>query len=153
MCIEGECKPIGCDLKIGSTKRIDACGECSEIDNSKEDGDAKRKSCKYKEGHSFYDWVETPLSHCSAPCGGGQMMARSVCMNNKTRAVAEDEMCDIKIKAPPRVAPCNIKPCPARWEVDDWGACSKTCGGGFRERKVSCVSDRGGKKIKMTRLP
>ena len=36
-----------------------------------------------------------------------------------------------------------------RWEVDDWGACSKTCGGGFRERKVSCVSDRGGKKIKV----
>ena len=102
-------------MKIGSTKKIDACGECSEIDNSKEDGDAKRKSCKYKEGHSFYDWVETPLSHCSAPCGGGQMMARSVCMNNKTRAVAEDEMCDIKKKAPPRVAPCNIKPCPARY--------------------------------------
>ena len=43
------------------------------------------------------------------------MMARSVCMNNKTRAVAEDEMCDIKKKAPPRVAPCNIKPCPARY--------------------------------------
>ena len=42
-------------------------------------------------------------------------MARSVCMNNKTRAVAEDEMCDIKKKAPPRVAPCNIKPCPARY--------------------------------------
>ena len=36
-----------------------------------------------------------------------------------------------------------------RWEVDDWGPCSKTCGGGFRERKVSCVSDRGGKKIKV----
>ena len=39
-----------------------------------------------------------------------------------------------------------------RWEVDDWGPCSKTCGGGFRERKVSCVSDRGGKKIKVSEI-
>ena len=39
-----------------------------------------------------------------------------------------------------------------RWEVDDWGPCSKTCGGGFRERKVSCVSDRGGKKIKVREI-
>ena len=39
-----------------------------------------------------------------------------------------------------------------RWEVDDWGPCSKSCGGGFKERKISCVSDRGGRKIKVREI-
>ena len=102
-------------MKIGSTKKIDACGVCSEEkDDAGNDLNDKRKSCKYKEGHTFFDWVETPLSHCSAICGGGHMMARSVCMNNKTRAIVNDEMCDPMKRSPARMAPCNTKPCPAR---------------------------------------
>ena len=81
-----------------------------ENDNATEN----EKPCKYKEGHSFFEWDETPLSHCSAPCGGGHMMARSVCRNNQTRAVVDDKLCDLKKKAPARMAPCNTKPCPPR---------------------------------------
>ena len=104
---------MGCDLKIGSTKEIDACGVCSEV-NVKDNGTTNEQPCKYNEGHAFFEWVETPLSHCSAPCGGGHMMARSVCRNNQTREVVNDELCDMKKKAPARMAPCNTKPCPPR---------------------------------------
>ena len=105
---------MGCDLKIGSTRKIDACGVCSEEEENDISTKEKKLLCKYKEGHAFFDWVETPLSHCSAPCGGGHMMARSVCMNNNTKDVVNDEMCDIKKRDPARMAPCNTKPCPAR---------------------------------------
>ena len=100
-------------MKIGSTRKIDACGVCSETSKN-DNATENEKACKYKEGHSFFEWDETPLSHCSAPCGGGHMMARSVCRNNQTRAVVDDEMCDLKKKAPARMAPCNTKPCPPR---------------------------------------
>ena len=105
---------VGCDLKIGSTRKIDACGVCSEESDEGDRSTKKGKSCKYKEGHAFFNWVEIPLSHCSAPCGGGHMMARSVCRNNKTRTTVNDEMCDMKKRSPPRMAPCNTKACPAR---------------------------------------
>lgn len=48
---------VGCDLRIGSTKRVDECGVCG--------GDG---SC----AQPLYHWVETPASLCSATCGGGK---------------------------------------------------------------------------------
>ena len=54
---------------------------------------------------------------------------------------------------------CVWDPCPLnerlllslsfRWEVDDWGACSRTCGGGVRTRNVVCVIDRDARKVKV----
>ena len=36
-----------------------------------------------------------------------------------------------------------------RWEVQDWGPCSVTCGGGVRRRNVACVIDAEGKRVKV----
>jgi hypothetical protein len=55
---------VGCDLKIGSSERVDACGVCGGNNSTCSD--------------NTFGWEETPLSHCSAPCGGGFMMARLV---------------------------------------------------------------------------
>ena len=110
---------MGCDLKIGSTRTIDACGVCSEENNTKNKNAKKGKLCHHKKGHTFFNWIETPLSHCSAPCGGGHMMARSVCRNNQTGADVNDNMCDLAERPPARMAPCNTKPCPARYILFD----------------------------------
>jgi hypothetical protein len=44
---------------------------------------------------------------------------------------------------------CDISIATFRWEVDDWSACSKSCGDGVRTRAVACVTDRDGRKIKV----
>jgi hypothetical protein len=49
---------VGCDLKIGSMKKVDACGVCG--------GDGL--SC----AQPLYHWEEAAMSLCSVTCGGGQ---------------------------------------------------------------------------------
>lgn len=49
---------VGCDLKIGSTKKVDACGICG--------GDST--SCS----QPLYHWETAPMSLCSVTCGGGK---------------------------------------------------------------------------------
>jgi hypothetical protein len=48
---------VGCDLKIGSMKKVDGCGVCG--------GDGQ--SC----AQPLYHWEETAVSLCSVTCGGG----------------------------------------------------------------------------------
>jgi len=49
---------VGCDLKIGSTKKIDGCGVCGGDGNS----------CS----QPLYYWEMAPMSQCSVTCGGGK---------------------------------------------------------------------------------
>lgn len=48
---------VGCDLRIGSDRQVDACGVCG--------GDGS--SCS----RPLYHWTLTSASLCSATCGGG----------------------------------------------------------------------------------
>uniref|UniRef100_A0A1B0ATJ2 ADAMTS/ADAMTS-like cysteine-rich domain-containing protein n=1 Tax=Glossina palpalis gambiensis TaxID=67801 RepID=A0A1B0ATJ2_9MUSC len=59
MCIQGKCQRVGCDLKIGSTKKVDSCGVCG--------GDGS--SCS---SQTLYHWEIAPMSLCSVSCGGGK---------------------------------------------------------------------------------
>lgn len=49
---------VGCDLKIGSSKKVDACGVCGGIG----------ESCS----QPLYHWEIAPMSLCSVTCGGGK---------------------------------------------------------------------------------
>lgn len=93
-------KAVGCDLIVGSDKKVDSCGVCGGLN----------EQCS---GDTFV-WNEVALSHCSAPCGGGYMMARSVCQNNHTKATVADDLCNLSQKPSSRMAPCNLEACPAR---------------------------------------
>ena len=44
------------------------------------------------------------------------MMVHAVCRNNGTSAEVDPDMCDPAAKPRSRMAACNSKPCPARWE-------------------------------------
>ena len=43
-------------------------------------------------------------------------MVHAVCRNNGTGAEVDPDMCDPAAKPRSRMAACNSKPCPARWE-------------------------------------
>ncbi|XP_059081063.1 protein madd-4-like isoform X2 [Tigriopus californicus] len=135
MCIRGECRRVGCDLQLDSDLKVDQCGTCG----------GNGTGCP----NAIFAWEEAPLSRCSVPCGGGYMMAHFVCLNNQTKVQVHDDLCNKATQPPSRMAPCNNRPCPARWEVTDWSECSKSCGGGVRTRDVACIIDKDGKKIKV----
>lgn len=54
---------VGCDLRIGSTKKIDSCGVCG--------GDGS--TCT----QPLYHWEIAGMSVCSVTCGGGKWEERS----------------------------------------------------------------------------
>ncbi|XP_035916166.1 protein madd-4 isoform X2 [Anopheles stephensi] len=135
MCIQGKCQRVGCDLKIGSTKKIDVCGVCG--------GDGT--SCT----QPLYQWEIAPMSLCSVTCGGGYKMAMPTCRNRVTGVDVEESLCNASSRPEPTVVQCNTHLCPPKWVTDDWRPCSKPCGGGIRERVVVCAEESNGAKNKV----
>ncbi|XP_049312465.1 protein madd-4 isoform X4 [Bactrocera dorsalis] len=131
MCIQGKCQRVGCDLKIGSTKKIDSCGVCG--------GDSS--SCS----QPLYYWETAPTTQCSVTCGGGYKMSQPLCRNRVTGVEVEDSMCGPQ-RPEPSVLLCNTHTCPPRWITDDWSPCSRLCGPGYRERMVVCAEENNGIK-------
>ncbi|XP_022246629.1 ADAMTS-like protein 3 isoform X2 [Limulus polyphemus] len=125
MCVGGKCMPIGCDLKLGSVKKVDDCGICG--------GDGT--TCK----RTSYEWVETHLTPCSVTCGRGFQMSRPFCKDMETEEKVSERFCDYTTRPRPRIRSCNTSKCPLKWVVEDWGPCSVRCGNGFQMRNVYCV--------------
>lgn len=51
---------VGCDLRIGSSKKVDACGVCG----------GNGSTCSQL---PMYQWDMAPMSLCSVTCGGGKL--------------------------------------------------------------------------------
>ncbi|XP_069688307.1 protein madd-4 [Periplaneta americana] len=135
MCINGKCQRVGCDLKIGSMKKVDACGVCG--------GDGL--SC----AQPLYHWEEAAMSLCSVTCGGGYKMSRPVCVNRVTGTEVDEQLCNASQRPERKVVECNTHRCPAKWVVDEWGPCSVSCGGGSRFRHVHCAEEGNGTRSKV----
>ncbi|XP_060665273.1 LOW QUALITY PROTEIN: protein madd-4 [Drosophila nasuta] len=135
MCIQGKCQRVGCDLKIGSTKKIDGCGVCGGDGNS----------CS----QPLYYWELAPMTQCSVTCGGGYKMSRPICRNRLTGADVDETLCSVANRLEPSVVPCNTHSCPPRWITDDWSTCSRLCGHGYRERMVVCAEATNGIKTRV----
>ncbi len=87
------------------------------------------------------NWTE--WGACSKPCGGGtQVRTRNITTQPKYGGTACPVLTETQA--------CNTQACPVDCEVDkwsDWGPCSKTCGGGVKEKKttVKTQPQNGGK--------
>ncbi|KAG1650034.1 Protein madd-4 [Nymphon striatum] len=120
--------PVGCDLQLDSTKKIDECGVCG--------GDGS--SCH----QSSYHWYETGLSECSVSCGGGMQISQPVCRNRITGTQVDDWYCDASSRPRPIVHECNTFPCLSVWQTESWSECSSSCNGGTQWRAVYCFEGR-----------
>uniref|UniRef100_A0A3Q2SX69 ADAM metallopeptidase with thrombospondin type 1 motif 16 n=1 Tax=Fundulus heteroclitus TaxID=8078 RepID=A0A3Q2SX69_FUNHE len=83
-----------------------------------------------------YTWAII-RSHCSATCAGG-MFNFSACYKD-SRVQVNMSYCNPRTRPATGMIPCNTHSCPASWTAEEWGACSRICGGGEQTRRVQCV--------------
>ncbi|CAG0900002.1 unnamed protein product, partial [Darwinula stevensoni] len=124
MCVSGHCQTVGCDLQLGSKKKVDRCGVCG--------GDGG--SCT---GPRF-TWRLSELTPCSRSCDGGMQVTRPLCEDVEVQAEVDPDYCDPVFRPEKKIYSCNPQPCPATWKSGGWSECSTSCGGGIKYRAVWC---------------
>ncbi|KAM3625506.1 uncharacterized protein V6R79_013133 [Siganus canaliculatus] len=84
-----------------------------------------------------YSWGVV-RSDCSAPCAGGRISTKAICLQDQ-KVQVNSTMCNPHTRPTLGSHLCNTQPCPAYWSTGDWGACSRTCGGGQQTRALRCL--------------
>uniref|UniRef100_A0A7I5EDG0 Papilin n=1 Tax=Haemonchus contortus TaxID=6289 RepID=A0A7I5EDG0_HAECO len=79
-------------------------------------------------------------SACSVTCGKGQQTRTPYCIETKTQARVDDQLCDDANSTKPEFEkPCETVDCQAEWFKGEWEPCSQTCGEqGEQYRVVYC---------------
>eukprot|EP00949_MAST-11_sp_MAST-11-sp1_P001363 g1363.t1 len=88
------------------------------------------------------EWRIGVWSACTKPCGGGTRTRTVTCMDGAAQTLPDTSCAAAAAGAdkPISVQPCNTQSCPT-WHTYAWEACSQSCGGGIRKRKVTCEVD------------
>uniref|UniRef100_A0A3P8RJI7 PLAC domain-containing protein n=1 Tax=Amphiprion percula TaxID=161767 RepID=A0A3P8RJI7_AMPPE len=85
-----------------------------------------------------FGWRFGGWTTCSASCGNrGTRLWRIRCVTLDGKDV-QHAMCQHIPKPITSPVPCNRQDCPPRWSVSQWSKCSVSCGGGWKQRQVSC---------------
>ncbi|GBN60899.1 A disintegrin and metalloproteinase with thrombospondin motifs 7 [Araneus ventricosus] len=85
---------------------------------------------------SRYAWKVSVWTKCSSRCDGGSRKRDAVCLDNVSKHVVVEELCDA-YKRPVTLETCNTEPC-LDWVISEWSQCSARCGEGEMRREVSC---------------
>ncbi|KAK7489279.1 hypothetical protein BaRGS_00019531 [Batillaria attramentaria] len=88
-----------------------------------------------------FRWHQGNFSACSRSCRGGVQETRLSCVQESDQREVSPALCSRLKKPAVVVRKCNNVPCPPRWELSQYGPCSKDCGGGVRLRTVQCVQE------------
>src|ERR1044072_3961672 len=80
---------------------------------------------------------------CAKACGGGTQTKTVECRRTSDDVAVPDAWCEGP--RPSGVASCNMQACTGAyaWNWNDYGDCSKTCGGGTKTRTVICQDQSG----------
>ncbi|XP_065189279.1 SCO-spondin-like [Sycon ciliatum] len=95
------------------------------------------------------EWETLLYATCPVTCGGGIQTRVVQCKRliaNGSTVIVPNSVCDSLLLNVPRPVDrrqCNTVNCPALWRFEDWQPCSRTCGGGLRERLVACEQRKG----------
>ncbi|XP_046854473.1 A disintegrin and metalloproteinase with thrombospondin motifs 16-like isoform X3 [Xenia sp. Carnegie-2017] len=106
-------------------------------------------SSQAKDGVSHkYLWKIVAFTPCSSSCAGGVQSGIVKCTEALTGATVADSKCNLNTRIQQTRRVCNLQPCPATWEPQEWKACSKSCGEGRQTRDLMCKqtkNENGGK--------
>ncbi|XP_028996758.1 papilin b, proteoglycan-like sulfated glycoprotein isoform X2 [Betta splendens] len=84
------------------------------------------------------EYSVSSFSVCSVTCGEGQQSREVICIGPGGEHLP-DRACS-GLERPPSVRACRRPACYTHitWHVTEFGLCTRSCGGGVRERRVSC---------------
>uniref|UniRef100_UPI0037E8B550 papilin b, proteoglycan-like sulfated glycoprotein n=1 Tax=Semicossyphus pulcher TaxID=241346 RepID=UPI0037E8B550 len=84
------------------------------------------------------EYSVSSFSVCSVTCGEGQQTREVYCVGSRGERLP-DSSCS-GVARPQSVQACRRPACHTHitWHVTDYGLCSRSCGGGVRERRVGC---------------
>ncbi|XP_037388444.1 A disintegrin and metalloproteinase with thrombospondin motifs 9 [Pygocentrus nattereri] len=94
-------------------------------------------------------WITGDWTECSVTCGQGYKRRLVSCSEvhagNENYEYGHQASSDCPGTPPESYMACNLPPCPPShtWRVGIWGPCSVSCGEGWMERSVQCVSAEG----------
>ncbi|KAK2107839.1 ADAMTS-like protein 3, partial [Saguinus oedipus] len=80
-------------------------------------------------------WHMGSWGPCSATCGVGIQTRDVYCLHPGETPAPPEECQDEK---PHALQACNQFDCPPGWHIEEWQQCSRTCGGGTQNRRVTC---------------
>ncbi|XP_063163582.1 A disintegrin and metalloproteinase with thrombospondin motifs 14 [Candoia aspera] len=89
----------------------------------------------------IYEWALKGWSQCSKTCGGGIQYTKYGCRRKNDNRMVHRYFCVNGKKPKPIRRRCNVQDCSQPiWGVEQWGACSKSCGKlGVQIRVVQCI--------------
>ncbi|KAG7154783.1 madd-4-like [Homarus americanus] len=94
----------------------------------------------------IYQWTTLGFGPCSASCLGGVQESMVKCIRALDEKIVTPQLCSTLMRPDIITRTCNDQPCPPRWNISEFGDCSKPCGGGIQTREVKCIHEvtRGG---------
>eukprot|EP01029_Cantina_marsupialis_P025368 TRINITY_DN670_c0_g1_i11.p1 TRINITY_DN670_c0_g1~~TRINITY_DN670_c0_g1_i11.p1 ORF type:complete len:1939 (-),score=714.06 TRINITY_DN670_c0_g1_i11:574-5856(-) len=150
----------GCSEPCGGGEMLPSKTTCMETIDGIEALDSKcndddkivSKSCNNVECVSYH-WEYSSWATCDKPCGVDSMKERrAYCYTNTGTRVASKKCTDIDVlkkstcdnedyyNGVPFTLTCAVNDV-YYWDVTNWKACDKTCGGGTSSREVTCLKD------------
>uniref|UniRef100_A0A914VDU1 GON domain-containing protein n=1 Tax=Plectus sambesii TaxID=2011161 RepID=A0A914VDU1_9BILA len=105
--------------------------ECAAVPKPQETAKCQMMTCP------AYHWTVGPWSKCSEVCQQGRQVRRVSCVSNLNQRAAP-RMCEGGEPQPPTSRDCISAMCPYQWVPGPWSTCSKSCGKGYRYRRLDC---------------
>eukprot|EP01138_Halocafeteria_seosinensis_P003627 gb/GECG01003706.1/.p1 GENE.gb/GECG01003706.1/~~gb/GECG01003706.1/.p1 ORF type:complete len:2343 (+),score=252.67 gb/GECG01003706.1/:1-7029(+) len=99
---------------------------------------SSNESCIARRCHE-YEWITSGWSDCDSTCGPGEKERTVLCKDKISGRPVSASLCDAN-QRPGGSKSCSNAPCGrVKWKVSSWSNCNVTCGGGIRNRTVTCL--------------